>query len=181
MAGGPQITVLGTSGMTFAGNWLYDTFKTPLAYEGHERNFQAYVNTLTLAPGKSQSLLHFVVLGARVTATTSDSVRSAVEATATQLVSTPQISDLTATEICSIANFKIASCADKKTVVVAQPPVPKMRKPETTSKYDVVEKTIGQLRTDMESGVTTSQEITQAYLDRIEFYDKGQLGFHAFE
>jgi amidase len=27
----------------------------------------------------------------------------------------------------------------------------------------------------------TSEEITRAYLDRIEFYDQGQLGFHAYE
>jgi amidase len=32
----------------------------------------------------------------------------------------------------------------------------------------------------MASGLTTSQEITRAYLDRIEAYDKGQFGFHAF-
>ena len=53
--------------MTFTGNWLYDTFNNPLAYAGHEGNFQAYVNTLTLAPGTTKSLLHFVVLGPRVT------------------------------------------------------------------------------------------------------------------
>src|SRR6185503_12424275 len=84
-------------------------------------------------------------------------------------------------EICSIANFNVApaSCSDRN--VVRQSPAPKAKKAETTSKYDVVEKTIAQLRADMESGVTTSQEITQAYLDRIEFYDKGQLGFHAYE
>ena len=40
--------------MTFAGNWLYDTFNNPLAYGGHEGNFQAYVNTLTLQPGKTR-------------------------------------------------------------------------------------------------------------------------------
>jgi amidase len=33
----------------------------------------------------------------------------------------------------------------------------------------------------MESGVTTSVEITQAYLDRIRAYDQGQFGFNAFE
>ena len=54
--------------MTFAGNWLFDTFNNPLSYSGHEGNFQAYVNTLTLPPGKSRSLLHFVVLGQRVNA-----------------------------------------------------------------------------------------------------------------
>jgi amidase len=48
-------------------------------------------------------------------------------------------------------------------------------------KYNVVGKTIAKLRADMMSGVTTSEEITQAYLDRIEVYDKGQFGFHAYE
>ena len=177
--GGPQATVLGTS--EFAGNWLNDPFSNPLLYSGHEGNFQAYVNTLTLPPGKSRSLLHFVVLGARVTAATSEAVRVTVEGTANKLASSPEISDLTAPEICSIANFKIASCAGKEAGVVAQPPAPKGKTPQTTSRYDVVEKTISQLRADMESGVTTSQEITQAYLDRIEFYDKGQFGFHAYE
>ncbi|HEU5259733.1 MAG TPA: amidase, partial [Vicinamibacterales bacterium] len=179
--GGPQVTVLGDRGtLTFAGDWLTDTFNKALSYTGHERNFQAYVNTLTVPPGKSRSVLHFVVLGVRVTAATSDSVRASVEATATKLAATPEAADLTAAEICSIANFKILTkpCVDG---VVPQPPAPKAKKAETVSKYDVVEKTIGQLRSDMESGRTTSQEITQAYLDRIEFYDKGQFGFHAYE
>jgi amidase len=64
---------------------------------------------------------------------------------------------------------------------VTQPPVPKQPKAKTSVKYDVVGKTIQQLRADLESGVTTSADITRAYLDRIEFYDQGQLGFHAFE
>jgi amidase len=200
MVGGPQITVLGTpttdqtpfaGAMTFAGNWLDDTFNNPIAYSGHEGNFQAYINTLTVSPGTSKSLVHFIVLGARVNAENSEQVRASVEAAANRLVSTPQISDLTPAEICSISNFNIASmaipnftynqCADRKMAVVAQPPAPKAKRPETTSKYNVVEKTIAQLRADMESGVTTSEEITQAYLDRIEFYDKGQFGFHAYE
>ena len=57
----------------------------------------------------------------------------------------------------------------------------KAKHPLTNSQYDIVEKTINQLRADMESSVTTSAEITQAYLDRIEYYDKGQFGFHAYE
>jgi amidase len=200
MVGGPQITVLGTpasldkpfaGAMTFAGNWLDDPFTIPLSYSGHEGNFQAYVNTLDLAPGKSKSLVHFVVLGERVTAATSDAVRAAVESTANRLAAAPEIADLTTAEICSIANFNIASmtvqgfrydsCGEKKTDVVLQPPAPKAKRPVTTARYDVVEKTIGQLRADMELGLTTSEEITQAYLDRIEFYDKGQFGFHAYE
>jgi amidase len=200
MVGGPQVTVIGTpstsatpfeGAMTFAGNWLNDTFTNPLSYTGHEGNFQAYVNTLTIPPGKSRSLLHFVVLGSRVTAATSAQVRSDVEMVATRLANAPEISDLAAAEICSISNFNIVSvnirgfsystCSGGKMGVVRQPPSPKAKAAETSSKYNVVEKTIGQLRADMEAGVTTSQEITQAYLDRIDFYDKGQFGFHAYE
>jgi amidase len=198
--GGPQVTVLGTpstaakpfaGAMIFAGNWLNDPFSSPLAYTGHEGNFQAYVNTLTLPPGRSKSLLHFIVLGAPVTVATSEEVRAAVEATANRLAAVPEIGDLSAAEICSISNFDIASmtirgfsyasCADRKIAILTQTPVPGARRAETSSKYDVVEKTIQQLRRDLESGVTTSEEITQAYLDRIEFYDKGQFGFHAYE
>ena len=177
--------------MTFAGNWLNDPFDNPLSYAGHDGNFQAYVNKLTLPAGTSISILHFVVPGERVTQATSSRVRAVVESMANRLAGAPEISDLTAAEICSIANFDIASmtirgfdyksCADPKMRVVAQPQAPRSRRPETTSRYNVVDKTIGELRHDMESGLTTSQEITQGYLDRIEFYDKGQLGFHAYE
>jgi amidase len=200
LVGGPQVTVIGTpttparpfsGAMTFAGNWLYDTFNNPLSYSGHEGNFQGYVNTLTLPPGRSRSVLHFVVLGPRVNAATSAAERAAVEATATALAAAPAISDLTPAEICSIDNFDIvsltasgfsyASCADAANGVVAQAPVPEARKPHTSVKYDVVEKTIAQLRADMEAGITTSREITKAYLDRIEVYDRGQFGFNAYE
>lgn len=194
--GGTQVTVIGTpspfgGAMTFAGNWLFDTFNNPMSYAGHEGNFQGYVNTITLAPGKSRSLLHFIVLGPLVTAETSAGARAVVEATANSLATAPQISDLATAELCSIDNFNmasmtvsgfsVASCADKKNDLVAQAAVPNARKPFTSTKYDVVEKTIGQLQADMKSGVTTSQEITRAYLDRIEYYDQGQFGFNAYE
>src|SRR5207247_4960396 len=174
---------------TFAGNWLFDTFNTPLSYAGHEGNFQAYVNTITLQPGKTRSLLHFVVLGQMVTAALSAGVRAAVEATATSLAAAPEIGDLTLAETCSIDNFSVAALtahgfnyADCQAALqVAQAPVPKVKNGKTNVKYDVVGKTIGELRADMQSGVTTSKEITEAYLDRIAFYDKGQFGFNAFE
>jgi amidase len=196
LVGGPQVTVIGTpspfaGAMTFAGSWLYDTFHTPLAYTGHERNFQAYVNTLTLAPGRSRSLVHFIVLGRRVDATTSAAERAAVEATAASLATNPPLADLSTAEICSVANFDIASlaipgfedelCSSKKLAAVSQPPAPKQKKGKTSIKYDVVEKTIAQLRADLEAGVVNSEDLTRAYLDRIEFYDQGQLGFHAYE
>jgi amidase len=204
LVGGPQVTVIGTptspatpfgGAMTFAGNWLFNSFNNPLSYAGHEGNFQAYVNTITLQPGKTRSLLHFVVLGQMVNAASSAGVRAAVEATATGLAAGPEISDLTLAEVCSIDNFSVAALTahgfdfadctptheNRKALEVAQAPVPKDKKAKTNVKYDVVGKTIGQLRADMESGVTTSREITEAYLDRIDFYDKGQFGFNAFE
>jgi amidase len=204
LVGGPQVTVIGTpssaaapfgGAMTFAGSWLFDTFNNPLSYVGHEANFQAYVNTITLQPGRTRSLLHFVVLGQMVNAASSAGVRAAVEATATGLAAAPEIGDLTLAEICSIDNFSVAaltangfnygSCTpthqNRKALEVVQAPVPKEKKAKTNVKYDVVGKTIAQLRADMESGVTTSKEITEAYLDRVEFYDKGQFGFNSYE
>jgi amidase len=204
LVGGPQVTVIGTptspgapfaGAMTFTGNWLFDTFNNPLSYAGHEANFQAYVNTITLQPGKTRSLLHFVVLGQMVNAASSAGVRAAVEATATGLAAGPEIGDLTVAEVCSIDNFDVAALTahgfnyadctatkkNRKALEVEQAPVPKEKKAKTNVKYDVVGKTIGQLRADMESGVTTSREITEAYLDRIDFYDKGQFGFNAYE
>ena len=204
LVGGPQVTVIGTptsaaapfsGAMTFAGNWLFDTFNNPLSYTGHEGNFQAYVNTLTLPPGKTRSVLHFVVLGPRVNTASSAAVRAAVEATATELAAAPAIADLSLAEICSIDNFSAAALSangfdyarctptnqNRKALEVAQAPVPHQKKAKTNVKYDVVGKTIAQLRADLEAGVTTSAQITEAYLDRIDFYDKGQFGFNAFE
>ena len=203
LVGGPQITVIGTpstpaepfsGAITFAGNWLLDSFNDPLVYTGHEANFQAYVNTLTIPPGKSRSLLHFIVLGPRVDATTSAAERAEIEATANTLVTAPDISGLTTAEVCTIRNFDVDALMaagfdydrcnrrrGSRADVVAQASVPKSPKPRTNSDYDVVEKSIGQLRRDMERGRTTSQEITRAYLDRIAVYDKGQFGFNVYE
>lgn len=204
LVGGPQATVIGTpsvsaapfgGAMTFAGNWRVNPFTNPLTYVGHDGNFQAYVNTITLQPGTTRSLLHFVVLGQMVNAASSAGVRAAVEVTASSLATAPEIGDLTLGEVCSIDNFNVAALTahgfdytdctpahkNRKALEVAQAPVPKDDKAKTRAKYDVVGKTIGQLRADMESGVTTSREITEAYLDRIEFYDRGQFGFNAFE
>ena len=205
LVGGPQVTVIGTpstaanpfdGAMTFAGNWLVDTFNNPISYVGHAGNFQAYVNTITLEPGATRSLLHFIVLGQRVNASSSAGVQAAVEGTATGLAAAPEIADLTVAEICSIDNFDVAAltangfnyaaCTPTKhnqnVLEVAQAPVPPEKKfPTPPVKYDVVGKTIAQLRADMESGVTTSEKITQAYLDRIAAYDTGQFGFHSYE
>jgi amidase len=204
LVGGPQVTVMGTpstpaspfkGAITFAGNWLVDTFNNPIAYVGHAGNFQGYVNTITLRPGATRSLLHFVVLGQMVNAASSAGVQAAVEATASELAAAPEIGDLTLAEICSIDNFDVAALTahgfnyaactptnrNRKSLEVAQAPVPQEKKAGTSVRYDVVGKTIAQLRADMISHVTTSEEITQAYLDRIAVYDTGQFGFHSYE
>jgi amidase len=205
LVGGPQVTVIGTpstparpftGAMTFAGDWLVDSFDRPLSHVGHEGNFQAYVNTITIEPGTTRSLLHFVVLGPMVNDASSAGVRASVEATASSLAAAPAIDDLTLAEICSIDNFDVAAltahgfnydaCAPanlryKKALEVVQAPVPPEKKPRFNVKYDVVGKTIAELRADIMSRVTTSEEITQAYLDRIEVYDAGQFGFHSYE
>ena len=200
LVGGPQVTVIGSpapfkGAMTFAGNWLYQTFSNPISYIGHFGNFQGYVNTITILPGKTRSLLHFIVLGTQVTASTSASVEASVEATATSLANAPVIDDLTTAEICSVDNFSVPALTasgfnyslctptpyNAKTLIVAQAPSPPDTIAGTRVKYNVVGKTIQQLRADMESGVTTSEEITQAYLDRIAAYDVGQFGFHSYE
>ena len=201
LVGGPQVTVIGTpthagdpfaGAMTFAGNWLHDTFNNPLSYSGHEGNFQAYVNTLTLPPGKSRSLLHFVVLGPRVTAATSAGVRAAVEATASRLAAAPEIGGLTTAEICSIANFNIAAMTMQRLRLRRLQEAEdgcrsrRRRRRRRSSRRPPRSTTWSRRRSascapTWSAAVTTSQEITRAYLDRIEFYDKGQFGFHAYE
>jgi amidase len=188
--GGPQATVIGTptssaspfaGAMSFTGNWLYDTFTNPLATSGHEGNFQAYVNTITIPAGASRSVLHYVVLGGQVNATTSPTVRSSVESTASSLASSPDLSGLTTAQICSIDNFDLDRSACTGIGTVGQIPVPDPRPLVTSSPYDVVGKTITQEEHDMEAGTATSAEITRAYLDRIAAYDQGQFGFNSFE
>ena len=82
---------------------------------------------------------------------------------------------------CTVTNFALfdaATCAASPA-----PPIPAetaTKLPTTTSGYDVVDKSITQMAADMRSGLTTSQAITRAYLDRIAAYDAGPFGFHAF-
>ena len=64
---GPS-AVVGTS--QSVGNFQRDPFGAPLPATGLEANFYGYRNTLTLLPGQTRSLLHYVVAGrAETTAT----------------------------------------------------------------------------------------------------------------
>lgn len=185
--GAPDATVVGSFDRT--GDWLRNTFTTPMATTGHEANFPAYINKLTIQPGQSASLLHYVVVGQMVTPDTLQSQIDAVSSVAAQLAAKPVLTGLSRNEICSVVNFhldpasagvKPGNCSGRGATEVKQPKAPVAPAPTTTSTYNVVDKTIDQLQADMESGKTTSVQITQAYLDRIAAYDNGQFGFHAF-
>lgn len=198
---GPIVTVLGTpstrdapfdGALDFAGTWLWDTFDNPLVYSGHEGNFPAYVTTLTLEPRESASLLHYVVIGSPVTEATAEAEQVDAEATAADLAAAPDLSGLDTAEVCSITNFDrdalsaggfdVARCDGRRADLrIRQPRPPLEPRTVTSTDYDVVGKTMGELRADMEAGVTTSVEITKAYLDRIAAYDTGQFGFNAYE
>ncbi|XVV10150.1 amidase [Actinoplanes sp. CA-131856] len=188
---GPSATVLGAPGtLARVGNFLRDPFRNPLPATGDEANHPGFVNQLTLYPGRSLSLAHFVVTGLSETRNapgasappTAGSQVAAVQAAAAALTTKPDFTGLSAAEVCSLANFPSSgkSCARYGGKVpgavispVTQPVV------KTSSPYNVVGKTVVQMRADMSSGRTNAQQIVQAYLDRIAAYDQGPLGLHS--
>lgn len=181
--GGPTATVAGTFDRT--GDWLQDTFVRPLATEGHGANYPAYVHRVTLAPRQSASLLHYLVVGQPVTPGSSAGELAAVTATAAALTDEPVLDGLSREQICSVTNMEVspsdvglAACRGLPRVM--QPATPQGPRAVTRSPYDVVDRTIEEMRADLQAGRTTSAEITRAYLDRIAAYDEGQLGFDAF-
>jgi amidase len=163
-----QATIAGS--FDFRGDWLDDPFHTPLATSGYESDFPAFVNHLVVPPGQSRSLLHFVIVAEP----------AEVAETGRRLQAAPDVAGLSVAEQCSIANFQLP-CPDHSAVLVPRPPPPPVPPATTSSRYDVVEKSIAELQRDMESGKTTSVAIVQAYLDRIAAYDRGQFGLHSFE
>lgn len=172
---GPTATVVGS--FDRSGNWLRETFTQEYSPEGHARNYPAYVNTLTLEPGTSASLVRFVAAGGRVTAETVEAETAAVTELAESLAAEPDLSGLSEDQVASLVNVEGGS---SEPVTVAQPPAAVEPEQVTSVDYDVVDKTIAELQADMENGITTSVEITQAYLDRIAAYDNGPFAFNAF-
>ncbi|MER5802160.1 amidase [Streptomyces mirabilis] len=180
------------------GNFLRNPFKNPLPATGDEANHPAFVNRLELAPGQSRSVLHFVVTGLSESralgggaAVPAGSQVSDVAATASALTRSPDLAGLSTAEICSLVNYNVAALAapgfnvsdcralrDKPLKGAGRGAVT-LPVVTTSSKYDVVGKTIIQLLAGMKAGRTTSREITRAYLDRIAAYDQGPFGLHS--
>lgn len=195
---GPSATVLGTAGTGLAGgllrpaNFFRDPFANPLETTGMEANFYGFLRRFTVQPGETRSLLHYVVIGTRErtgatgTLPAAGTQIEAVRVAAAALAAAPDLSGLSTARRCELANWDLSGIDPGLAVTCAtrQAPQPEPRRPApepvTSSPYDVVGKTIGELQADMEAGETTAQEIVRAYLDRIAAYDTGQLGLHSF-
>jgi amidase len=189
----PSAVVLGTpapyaNAITGVSDFLNDDFGDDAPTTGNDSNFRGYQNTFTLQPGQVESLVHFVVVGTSETAATAGTQVSLVQTEAAELAANPSLSDLAPSQICSIINFDVStltipgfsdsSCPQQPALTLPAAPAPN---PTTTSSpYNVVGKSIDQEEKAMEDGVTTSQQITQAYLDRIAAYDRGQFGFNSY-
>ncbi|MDW5594561.1 amidase family protein [Conexibacter stalactiti] len=187
---GPVGVALGTpavfAGFSGTGQYQRDPFLTPLPTTGQQANFYGYNATLTLQPGETRSIARFVVVGRVETSGTAGQQVTAVNGAVAGLAAAPDFAGLSTAQICSLANwdlstvpgFNVADCAAVRPLEVDPPQ--QAQEPVTSSPYDVVGKSLTQLQADMTAGVTTSEEITRAYLDRIAAYDTGQFGFHAF-
>ncbi|UQZ37590.1 amidase [Paenibacillus sp. PK3_47] len=164
------------NGLTGLGNQQQNPFTTPLARTGNEANFYGFINTLNMEPGESKSLVHYVQVGEAG----EDGLNNLVTML-NGLNSQLDVSGLTNAQIRSISNWDISAIEGLDTGdTLVIPDAPAAKAFVTSSPYDVTNKSIADMQQDMISGKTTSVQITQAYLDRIEVYDEGQFGFHAF-
>jgi hypothetical protein len=109
-------------------NWFDDT-QQPASYSGHDGN-EAYVHTLMRVARQERRRCTSLFWRTRHRRNS----RFQVEATAGQLAASPQISDMTPTEICSIANFKVtSSCTDKEGALFGNRRRRNAKKAETTA------------------------------------------------
>lgn len=198
---GPSAVVLGTpapfgGALTGVGVQQYDPFTTPLPTSSPadplKDSFYGYKHTLTLQPGQTKSVLRFVVVGRGEKTSPSSTLPdpgtqiAAVKTGATDLAATPDLSGIPFADMCTVANWNLASLPSfneglcEEFVEPVAPTAKPTTLPVTGSPYDVVGKSMSEIQEDMEAGVTTSQEVTRAYLDRIAAYDTGQFGLHAF-
>ncbi len=159
------------------GNQQRDPFTTAYETTGSPSNYPGFINVLDIAPGETKSLLRYVKVGDR-----NDTVD--IVADTADLSDSPAVSSFTLDEICTVANWDLTAIVGPNGCVGTEPlklPTAAEAAPVVTDvAYDVTGKTIAELQDDMRAGVVTSVQITQAYLDRIEAYDTGALGFKSF-
>ena len=169
--------VTGTVPTSRVGNQQLNPFEVDYQTTGSASNDPGFVSSLSIEPGSTESLLSYVVVGTRNDTT-------AIATTTSGLLTAPDVSALSADELCTVVNWSPAtllgtgSCAGTEPLVL--PPAPIEAPGATDVAYDVTGKTITELQADMTAGAVTSVQITQAYLDRIAAYDDIQLGFKAF-
>jgi len=170
----PTGVVVGT-GVDALGDQQSDPFTTAYVPTGSRSNDLGFISELTIEPGRTESLLQYVVVGALA-----DTTQITTDTAA--LAAAPDLSQLTIDEICTLQNWDVtsyaAACAGAEPLQL--PAAQTEAVPVTDASYDVTGKTIADLQAAMVSGETTSVEITKAYLDRIEAYDSGAYGFHSF-
>ncbi|AWB93186.1 amidase family protein [Aeromicrobium chenweiae] len=163
------------SGVTRLGDQQANPFTTAYTPTGSRSNDLGFVRELTVEPGRTTSLMQYVVVGAR-----SDTSQISTDTAAA--AAKPDFANLTLDEICTLANWDLsayqAACAGAEPLQIPAGETPALHSTEVA--YDVSGKTIADLQADMVAGTVTSVQVTKAYLDRIEAYDSGALGFHAF-
>lgn len=162
------------SGVDALGEQQSNPFTTPYVQSGSKANDLGFVQELTIEPGQTESLAQYVVVGG---------VDDAAVATRTAaLAASPDFGNLTLDEICTLQNWDLAAYAAACTGAepLQLPPAEAPRPTSTTVAYDVTGKTISELQADLRAGSVTSVQITKAYLDRIDAYDGGALGFGSF-
>lgn len=162
-------------GVDSLGDQQSNPFETAYVPTGSRANDLGFIRTLTVEPGATESLLQHVVVGAL-----GDTSQIVTDTQA--LATTPDLSALTIDEICTLQNVDLTSYAAACTGAepLKLPSAATAVEHTTDVAYDVTGKTIAELQADMVAGRVTSVQITKAYLDRIEAYDDGALGFHSF-
>ncbi len=188
---GPLGVVVGSPDRgPFFGRSDFDPFFNPYVISGAGNTQLALSRSATLAPGQSATLVHFLVKGRRETgAIPAGSEIATVNELTADLAATPPLSDLTTAELCGVRNFDMAKVAptgfDARTCATLppaerEPDTPNIAEPTTASPYPVVGKSIAAIQADLEAGRATSEQVTQAYLDRIRAYDVGAFGLHSY-
>jgi amidase len=191
-AGAGSATVNGTSATvsgTFdrVGNFLRDPFTVALPATGDESNHPAFVNAITIPADETRSLAHFVVTGLSETRTpplggtapAAGTQVGGVQAKAAALAAAPPVSDLPAGALCRVVNWTVPACGGAAAPALGPVVGDRSLGATTSSPYNVVGKSIAELKADMASGATNAQQIMRAYLDRIAAYDSGPLGLHS--